>query len=55
MTAIRHSLARTLGRWASSLQQRRRRKLAERIMNDLPQELQRDIGWAPAGPRRRRL
>lgn len=54
MTAPRYSISRTIARWATHFHQRRRRKLGERIMNDLPLSLQRDIGWEPTGPARRR-
>ncbi|WP_159587576.1 hypothetical protein [Chelativorans xinjiangense] len=54
MTATRYSISRTVHRWASAYRRCRRRKLTERIMNDLPPSLQRDIGWQPTGPTRQR-
>ena len=54
MTAIRYSISRTIERWAMTFQARRRRKLGERIMNELPTRMQRDIGWEPTGPARHR-
>ena len=46
MTAIRYSISR-LGQWVQRMETRRRRKLSERIMNELPLSLQRDVGWEP--------
>ncbi|WEX09761.1 hypothetical protein [Chelativorans sp. AA-79] len=54
MIATRNPIGRTLERWAMAYRQRRRRRLGERIMNDLPASLQRDIGWSPTGPARHR-
>jgi len=54
MTANRYSISRAIQRWAMSLQARRRRRLGERIMSELPTRMQRDIGWEPMGPMRNR-
>ena len=48
VVSICYSIARTINRWADGNARRRRRKLGERMMNDLPPSLQRDIGWDPA-------
>lgn len=47
MTTIHHTITSAIARWAVGIQRRRRRRVGERIMNDLPPSLQRDIGWDP--------
>ncbi|WP_156936765.1 hypothetical protein [Chelativorans sp. J32] len=54
MVTVRNPITRALGRWTEAYRLRRRRKIGERIMNELPHNLQRDIGWVPGGPARGR-
>jgi len=53
MVVARNSITRTLERWTETYRQRKRRRFGERIMNELPPNLQRDIGWTPGWPMRR--
>lgn len=53
MAIVGQSVLRVMVRFAEFLRQRRRRRIGERIMNDLPPSLQKDIGWEPTRPPRR--
>lgn len=48
MGASRHLFPGFLARWIDGARQRYRRRMGERIMSELPPELQRDIGWKPS-------
>ncbi|MCT8999257.1 hypothetical protein [Chelativorans intermedius] len=54
MNTERNTISHVVERWFGAYMRRRRRKMGERIMNELPPSLQRDIGWQPTGPARRR-
>jgi len=54
MITARNPITRAVERWTETYRHRRRRKIGERIMNELPLRLQRDVGWEPGGPTRRR-
>lgn len=53
MPVFDNTVLSSLAGWAQGWRRRRRRRVGERIMNDLPRHLQDDIGWEPPARNRR--